>query len=53
MKEEVKKVTEMLKELREQRDSHSDFKTRLLYNPACDKLAILQSKLIELNEPLT
>lgn len=42
---ELKRITEMLEELREIRNNHNDG-YRTFYNNICDKLDVLKSKLI-------
>lgn len=42
---ELKRITEILTELRELRNTHND-RYRTFYNSVCDKLDVLESKLI-------
>ena len=52
LQEEIDYIESILNNLRNIRDNHK-VADRLKYNPACDKLAILLSKLIDKNNQIT
>ena len=44
-------VSTVLKQMRELRDAHTDAELRQEFNDVCDRLDVLESKLINKNKP--